>query len=54
MVEKEISIMECLSSPYVVNLLDKEETATDIILVQEFCNGGDLTHYIDKQKDRSP
>ena len=48
MVEKEISIMECLSSPYVVNLLDKEETATDIILVQEFCNGGDLTHYIDK------
>ena len=43
---KEIKIMECLSSPYVVNLLDKEETATDIILVIEFCSGGDLTHLL--------
>ena len=45
---KEIKIMECLSSPYVVNLLDKEETNTDIILVIEFCSGGDLTHFLDK------
>jgi len=47
-VEKEIKIMETLSSPYVVNLLDKDETSTDIILIIEYCNGGDLTHLINK------
>ena len=40
--------MESLSSPYIVNLLDKEETATDIILVLEYCNGGDLANFLDK------
>jgi len=43
--------MESLSSPYVVNLLAKDETATDIILVIEFCNGGDLTHLLDKKQN---
>eukprot|EP01083_Nonionella_stella_P062681 162986_1 len=46
--ESEISIMKRLDHPNIVRLFDIEITDRHIYLILEFCDGGDLSHYIRK------
>lgn len=35
-----------VNSPYIVKLVDKNRTENYYYLFFEFCNGGDLDHYV--------
>lgn len=39
-------ILQDLANPHVVQLYDYLETPSDIFLVMEYCNGGDLGDYL--------
>ncbi|XP_022096208.1 serine/threonine-protein kinase unc-51-like isoform X2 [Acanthaster planci] len=44
--EKEIEILKDLHHENVVSLLHFKETSTSMVLVMEYCNGGDLADYL--------
>lgn len=43
---KEINILKELHHPNIVQLLDCIETTSNVYLIMEFCNGGDLADYL--------
>ncbi|KNC82252.1 ULK/ULK protein kinase [Sphaeroforma arctica JP610] len=47
--ELEIQIMTRMSHPNIVGLYDEMESSEHMYLVMEFCEGGDLSHYIQKR-----
>ena len=48
--ERELSVMMSISSPYVVALIDKVRTSNYVYVVMEYCAGGDLEVYTKKGK----
>lgn len=38
--------LQDLENPHIVQLYDYQETPSDIFLVMEYCNGGDLGDYL--------
>lgn len=42
----EIKIMKKLKSEHVVQLLDVLETPNNYYIIQDFCDGGDLSGYL--------
>lgn len=48
--ERELSVMMTVSSPYVVALIDKVRTSNYVYVVMEYCSGGDLEAYTKKGK----
>lgn len=48
--ERELSVMMKVSSPYVVALIDKVRTSNFVYVVMEYCAGGDLEAYVKRGK----
>lgn len=48
----EIECMRTMNSPYITKLYDVSEDETNIYLLLEYCDGGDLINYQAKLKDR--
>ena len=46
MIEKEIDILLKLDHPNIIKLLDFKRTVNNYYLIFEFCEYGDLDHYI--------
>lgn len=51
--QKEIAILKDLKHPNIVQLYDYHETSSEIYLIMEFCNGGDLADYLHDKKTLS-
>jgi len=51
--QKEIHILKELKHPNIVQLYDYLETKSDIFLIMEYCNGGDLGDYLLTKKTLS-
>ena len=54
LLRKEISIHKNLDHPNIVKCIDVIETETHIYLIQEYCSGGDLSHFIAQRKSKIP
>ena len=48
--QSEISILQQLQSPHIVQLLDLQSSERHIYLIMEFCAGGDLSHFLRQHK----
>lgn len=51
--QKEVAILKDLKNPHIVKLYDYLETPSDIFLVMEYCNGGDMGDYLIAKKTLS-
>lgn len=51
MIEKEIDILLKLDHPNIIKLLDFKRTVNNYYLIFEFCEYGDLDHYIKQNSD---
>jgi serine/threonine-protein kinase ULK/ATG1 len=47
-IEREISVMKGVNSPYLIKLYDVLKTAKNLYMFLEFCSGGDLEGYMKK------
>ena len=48
--ESEIAILQKLTSPHVVSLIDLQKTTNNYYIFLEFCNGGDLNNLVELRK----
>ncbi|EDQ86072.1 uncharacterized protein MONBRDRAFT_34023 [Monosiga brevicollis MX1] len=48
LLEQEIQILQAMDHPNIMMLYERIDTRDDICLVTEFCEGGDLSEYIEK------
>jgi len=53
LLETEISILQTLRHPNIVQLLDNQDSSDFIFLIMEYCNGGDLNSYISQHAPMS-
>lgn len=52
--DNEINLMKKVRSPFVVELFDVFYDSDNIFIITEFCNGGDLRHYLEKKNGSLP
>lgn len=46
--KQEVSVLKKISSPHIVRFRDLKKSATHFYLILEYCNGGDLSSYIQR------
>lgn len=53
LVKTEIQVLKSCSNENVIRFVDTFRNGTNLFIVTEFCNGGDLEHYLKKKKNLS-
>lgn len=49
LVQTEITVLQRCCSDNVIRYIDSFSSAKNVYILTEFCNGGDLEHYIEKK-----
>lgn len=50
LVKTEIKVLKACKNDNVIRFVDSFKTDNYVFIITEFCNGGDLEHYLEKQK----